>query len=66
MRITKRFTLIGLSVEEHLKTKLSWLKERLDMDNKSLSKLVQRQPSVLCFSIEENLELKLAWLPERL
>jgi hypothetical protein len=40
MRITKRFSLIGLSVEEHLKPKLSWLQERLVMDDKSLSKLV--------------------------
>jgi hypothetical protein len=36
------------------------------MDDKSLSKLVQRMPRVLGLSVEENLEPRLLWLQERL
>jgi hypothetical protein len=36
------------------------------LDDKSLSKLVQKQPPVLGCSVEDNLEPKLAWLEDRL
>ena len=36
------------------------------MDDKALSKLIQKLPSVLGYSIEENLEPKLSWLKEGL
>jgi hypothetical protein len=48
------------------RTEISCLQERLDMDDKSLSKLVQGAPSVFGMSVEENLEPKLSWLQERL
>jgi ferric-dicitrate binding protein FerR (iron transport regulator) len=43
-----------------------WLQERLSLDDKSLSKLVQTQPQVLSLSIKDNLEPKLAWFQKRL
>jgi ferric-dicitrate binding protein FerR (iron transport regulator) len=54
------------SVEENMEPKLSWLQDRLRLDNKSLSKLVKTLPSVFSCSIEDTLEPKLAWLEERL
>jgi hypothetical protein len=54
-----------MSVEENLEPKLSWLQERLNLDDRSLSKFVTRSPSVFSCSIE-NLEQKLAKIQERL
>ena len=45
---------------------MAWLQKRLVLDDKSVSKLVQRQPSVLSLSIEDNLEPTLSWLQDRL
>jgi hypothetical protein len=56
--------IIGYSIEANLEPKLAWLQERLDMDDKSLTKLVLTMPPILGFSVEENLEPKLAWLQE--
>jgi hypothetical protein len=58
-------SVLCLSVEE-TSTQLAWLQERLDLDGKSLSKLVKTRPAVLGCSIQDNLEPKLAWLQQRL
>jgi hypothetical protein len=42
------------------------LQDRLSLDNKISSKLVQTMPFVFGYSIEYNLEPKLAWVQERL
>jgi hypothetical protein len=55
-----------MKIEANLEPKLSWLQERLSLDDKSLSKLVQTLPAVLGYSIDDNLEPKLVWLQERL
>jgi mTERF domain-containing protein len=57
---------LGYSIDGNLEPTLSWLQERLSLDDKSLSKLVQASPPVLGCSTKENLEPKLAWLKERL
>jgi hypothetical protein len=57
---------LGLSIEDNLEPKLSWLQERLSLDDKSISKLVRKLPTVLGMSIEDNLVPKLSWLQERL
>jgi hypothetical protein len=37
-------SVLGFSAKANLKPKLTWLQERLSLDNKSLSKLAQKQP----------------------
>jgi hypothetical protein len=51
--------MFGFCIEDSLEPKLSWLQERLDMNDKSLIK-------VLGYSIEDNLKPKLSWLQEQL
>jgi hypothetical protein len=55
-----------MSIEDNLEPKLSWLQERLELDEKGVSKLVKTCPSVFNYSIKDNLEPKLSWLQERL
>jgi ferric-dicitrate binding protein FerR (iron transport regulator) len=49
-----------------MEPKLAWFQERLSLDDKSLSKLVQKSASVFNRGIDETLEPKLAWLQDRL
>jgi hypothetical protein len=55
-----------MSVADNPEFKLLWLQERLRLDNTSLTKLVQANPSVLSCGIDETLGPKLSWLEERL
>ena len=55
-----------MSVADNLEPKLLRLQERLQLDNMSLTKLVQANPSVLSCGIDETLEPKLSWLEKRL
>jgi hypothetical protein len=57
---------LGHSVEDDLEPKLAWLEDGLQLDDKSLCKLVQARAAVLGCSVEVSLEPKLAWLQERL
>jgi hypothetical protein len=59
-------SVLSFSIENNLEPKLSWLQDRLSLDDESLRKLVRRLPSVLSFSIENNLDPKLSWLQDRL
>jgi hypothetical protein len=56
---------LALSVADNLEPKLSWLQERPELDDESLSKLVQTMPPILGLSAEENLDSTLSWLQER-
>jgi hypothetical protein len=55
----------GYRPKENLEPKLAWLQKRLNLGDKSLSKLVKRRPSVLGYSIEENMEPELKWLDNK-
>jgi ferric-dicitrate binding protein FerR (iron transport regulator) len=55
-----------MRVADNLKPKLTWLQERLALDDNRLGKLVTTYPMVLNYSIEENLEPMLVWLQDRL
>jgi hypothetical protein len=45
-----------MSVQDSLEPKLVWLQERLSLDDKSLCKLVQKQPPLLGYHLTTNLE----------
>ena len=54
------------NMKEKLESTLTWLQERLSLDDKSISKLVQSYPQVFGLSVKNNIEPKLTWLQERL
>jgi hypothetical protein len=45
-----------MSIEDNLEPKLSWLQERLSLDDKSISFVVQRMPALVGYGIASNLE----------
>ena len=53
-------------METNVEPKLVWLGERLVLDDKSLSLIIQRMPQLLCLDHETNLKPTLEWLGERL
>jgi hypothetical protein len=48
--------LLGLNADENLESKLSWLQQRLSLDDKSLSVVAQRKPQLLGCNVETNPE----------
>jgi hypothetical protein len=47
---------LGHRIEDYLEPKLTWLQERLSLDDKSLCFVIQRQPSLFTKNIDNNLE----------
>jgi hypothetical protein len=53
--------LIGSNMEEELEPTLAWLQKKVKLDDAGLSKLVEKNPSLLGFSLESHKE-RVAWL----
>jgi hypothetical protein len=54
----------GHSIDESLEPKLSWLQQRLSLDDASLSVVVQQMQSILGSSVETNLEPRIKFYEE--
>ena len=65
VRIQKYPILFGHSVETNIEPTLDWLQKRLDLNDAAVSKIVQRNPTIVGMS-NDAMEPKLMWLQQRL
>lgn len=49
-----------------LDERVSWLKNRLSLNDNEINKITQSQPTILSLTISDNIEPKLNWLQEHL